>query len=203
VLRTVKLSGALGKKFGREWRFDIRTPAEAFRALAANNKGFVAHLAQAAQKGLSYRVFVDNRPIGEDTFLSPTGAETIRISPVVRGQKSGAVAGILMIAAAVALTVCTMGAGGALVIAGATVMSASTVSAVTVGLVMGGISALLLGNRAPTLRNAANQQPSYSFSGAVNTTAQGSPVPLCYGKMVVGSQVISAGLEAGDIPLGT
>ncbi len=39
---------------------------------------------------------------------------------------------------------------------------------------------------------------SYAFNGAVNTTAQGNPVPLGYGRLIVGSAVVSAGIYAMD-----
>lgn len=39
---------------------------------------------------------------------------------------------------------------------------------------------------------------SYNFSGAVNTTIQGSAVPVMYGRMFVGSAVIAAGIVAED-----
>ena len=39
---------------------------------------------------------------------------------------------------------------------------------------------------------------SYSFNGPVNTSAQGNPVGLLYGQLVVGSAVISAGIYAQD-----
>ena len=45
-----------------------------------------------------------------------------------------------------------------------------------------------------TQDQSPNNLPSYAFDGAVNTTRQGNPVPICYGSMIVGSQVISAGL---------
>ncbi|WP_260627457.1 tail assembly protein [Pseudomonas protegens] len=43
-----------------------------------------------------------------------------------------------------------------------------------------------------------NNRPSYSFNGAVNTSVQGNPVPLLYGRMIVGSAVISAGIYSED-----
>lgn len=39
---------------------------------------------------------------------------------------------------------------------------------------------------------------SYNFNGPVNTSAQGNPVPLLYGRMICGSAVISAGILADD-----
>jgi predicted phage tail protein len=44
-------------------------------------------------------------------------------------------------------------------------------------------------------------QPSYTFNGAVNTTAQGQPVPLGYGRLVVGSAVISAGIDVDQVAI--
>ena len=41
-------------------------------------------------------------------------------------------------------------------------------------------------------------KPSTYFDGAVNTMAQGHPVPLGYGKLMVGSAVISAGLTVEE-----
>ena len=35
-----------------------------------------------------------------------------------------------------------------------------------------------------------------AFSGIVNVSDQGLPVPICYGRVVTGSVVISAGLNA-------
>ncbi len=42
---------------------------------------------------------------------------------------------------------------------------------------------------------------SYMFSGATNSTQQGGPVPICYGELVVGSQVISTRFLNKDIPV--
>jgi len=46
---------------------------------------------------------------------------------------------------------------------------------------------------------AADSRASYIFNGVVNLTAQGSCVPICYGKMRVGSVVVSAGITTEDI----
>lgn len=47
-------------------------------------------------------------------------------------------------------------------------------------------------------QDSPNNRPSYSFNGPVNTNAQGNPVGLLYGELVVGSAVISAGIYAQD-----
>ncbi len=42
-------------------------------------------------------------------------------------------------------------------------------------------------------------QASYSFSGTQNTSRQGVPIPLVYGEMIVGSIVISAGVDTVQV----
>jgi len=42
-------------------------------------------------------------------------------------------------------------------------------------------------------------KPSYLFNGARNTMTQGNPVPVGFGELGVGSQVISAGIRSVQI----
>ncbi|NBT52728.1 MAG: tail assembly protein, partial [Marivivens sp.] len=51
----------------------------------------------------------------------------------------------------------------------------------------------------PENNEIADNRASYIFNGAENLTAQGNPVPILYGRMRVGSVVISAGLSVEDI----
>jgi predicted phage tail protein len=40
---------------------------------------------------------------------------------------------------------------------------------------------------------------SFSFSGIVNTSQQGLPVPIVYGRAFVGSAVLSSGLDVAQL----
>jgi predicted phage tail protein len=51
----------------------------------------------------------------------------------------------------------------------------------------------------PANNDPADNRSSYIYNGAVNLTAQGNPVPICYGRMRVGSVVVSAGVSTTDI----
>ena len=51
----------------------------------------------------------------------------------------------------------------------------------------------------PSARETPTQLESNSFSGVVNTSRQGVPVPIAYGRVFVGSAVISAGLDVDRI----
>jgi len=156
-------------------------------------------------------------------------AEQISITPVLQGAGGGGgvgqiFAGVALIAAAILLApvgagFLGLGAGGAL---GFTLGAAasSAIGYVGAALVLGGTAQLLSPTISDTAGAASSLSPirqrsresfsainneiadnrgSYIFNGAVNLTAQGNPVPLCYGRMKVGSVVISAGLSVEDI----
>jgi predicted phage tail protein len=63
-----------------------------------------------------------------------------------------------------------------------------------IGLVLGGVAQLLT----PTPKISQDEgdpRKSFSFSGIQNTNRAGVPVPVVYGETLVGSVVISAGID--------
>ncbi|WP_290889352.1 tail assembly protein [Arenimonas sp.] len=190
MLREVRLYGHLGARFGRVHRFDVATPAEALQALMANFRGFEDHLRRHNEPG--YRVLTGKRPIMEVDELTQrrAGAEPIKIVPVVAGQKKGwgrILAGYVLIVVGTALSVLGyVPIGQALVQAG-------------VALTLQGVVQLLTPvPKAPKPSERPENQPSYFFDGAVNTSAQGQCVPVLLGRLIVGSAVVSAGLSAEE-----
>lgn len=189
-MMTIMLYGWLGRRFGRVHRRDVRSPGEAMRALAATLPGF----RQALVEGGYYRVLRAGREAHSyDTIHGPQSQrETLRVVPVVAGGMKDFGAIIL----GVALVVAAPYLAPAL---GATVGPWAVKFATNIGyaLVLSGVSSLLFAPpKARVGENSTNNRPSYVFSGALNTAAQGNPVPVCYGRMLVGSQVVSAGLSA-------
>lgn len=65
------------------------------------------------------------------------------------------------------------------------------------GAPVGGITQMLSPQQAG-LAGAADNGTSYYFNGAVNSAAEGEPVPPVYGEMVVGSKVGSSGIYTED-----
>jgi len=66
-------------------------------------------------------------------------------------------------------------------------------------LALAGIAQMLT----PRIQTAATpekpeNEPSFAFDGAVNTMGQGGPVPLGYGRMLVGCQVVSVGFSTNN-----
>ncbi|WP_273839279.1 tail assembly protein [Providencia rettgeri] len=193
-LKVIRLYGVLGFKFGRVHHLAIDSPREAIKALSVLYEGFEQFLANAHLKGLEFAVFKGKRNISEDELNLDT-SEEIRIAPVIKGSKRGGffqtILGIAMIGLAVWNPAFLA-------------MSATTNSALMLGgaaMAIGGVVQMLSPQpRGLSVRQDAENKPSYAFGGAVNTTAQGNPVPLFYGleRREIGGAIISAGIYTED-----
>lgn len=184
VVRTVRLYGVLGARFGRVHKFVCNSPASAINALCKMIDGFEQFLARSEEKGLAYAVFIGKRNIGQDDLDVPPGQDDIRIAPVLQGSKR---AGVLQTVIGTVLIVVGMYSGQL------------WLAKIGFALALSGV-AQMLSPVAKGLNNSdkADNKPSYSFTGPVNTTAQGNPVPILYGEMIVGSAVISSGIMTED-----
>lgn len=192
VLKTIRLGGALGQRFGRVHRLAVESPAEAIRALTANYPAFRQHLEESDRDGVGYRVKIGRDDLPSiDNLHAPSGQLEIRIIPVIRGAKSGlfeVITGIALIAASFI--------PGAPIVLGGGVTLASLSFSVGVALTLGGVSQLL----APHPKTPASTQASYLFGGPVNTLAAGMPVAICYGNLIVGGAVVSGGITVDQVP---
>ena len=193
-MKTIILLGELGKRYGRRHRLDVKSPAEAIRALCANFKDFAAFVSSSHERNVGYRVLNMRQDVDADELHDPAGQQ-IAIVPVLAGA-GGALGKILIGAALIAAAVFNPLAffGGTALLTGFVGQAAFGIG---VSLALNGVAQLL----APPPKQASsdNQKQSYVFNGAVNTTAQGQPVPIGYGRMIVGSAVISAGISIEDI----
>jgi len=189
----VYLAGGLGKKFGRLRRLVCKTPGQAMRLIGLERPDFKAHMVKLANDGVNLHVISDRRSRTEDELSLPAGKRLI-ISMEVSGAK-GALGGILEIVAAVALVVVAWwnpaGWTGA-----AWLAAQSAAYATGASLLLGGITSLL--THLQKGNGSAASLQSYAFNGPVSTQQQGSPVPVVYGRMLIGGQAISASLNAVD-----
>lgn len=191
-LRTIRLYGALGKEFGKVHRLDVRTPAEAIKALLVNFPKM--HQLLMDNPTAPYKVMVADEPQVFDQLGNPfSSKESFKIIPVIQGTGGFGriIVGALLIAATVAFP-----ATAGITLWGTTTIG-SLATSIGLSLILGGVIEML--TQAPesnSLQNApVAENPSYTFSGTVNTTAQGNPVPVCYGELIIGSAVISTGLD--------
>ncbi len=185
----------MATRYGKKHSLDINSPAEAIRALIANHKEFKKDLIGENKTG--YRVLTgnDDRASHQGLHL-PFGAnKEIKIIPVVAG--SNGVGKIILGAALVFASFYLPGAGAA---AGG-ITASSVTAAVGWSLVLGGVSSLLFSPDIPSIdgNERPENKPSYAFNGPVNTIRQGNPCPVGYGRLRIGSQVISASTETNNL----
>lgn len=205
-MRTVRLNGALGKKYGRIHKLSVKTPAEAVRALCANYPEFYNDLAKSHEKGVAYKCILDKERVGENALAYPI-SRSFSITPVVVG--AGKIGTIILGVALIATAFVTFGASAAALGGYGTLattgigfagLTYANIAWLGVSLTLSGISQLL----APSIKQgqSAQQEQNNYFNGPVNATAQGIAVPVGYGRMIVGSAVISAAITVEDKPVG-
>ena len=215
MLKTIKLYGILGQKFGREFKLDVANTREAMRALSVQIAGFEHFMLHAHEQGLRFAVFFKRknssnkrgkkRPaiydhetkrlitgdnIGEEQLDMNTEADTIHIVPRVMG--AGGNNGILQLVL------------GAILIAASFIPGIGQAAQVALigagaGMAMGGVASMLM----PKIDNTQDQnqdgnRANKGFGGAVTTVAQGNPVPILYGQREIGGFIISAGQYPED-----
>ncbi len=214
-LRTIRLYGYLGARFGRVHRLAVASCAEAVQALCVLLPGFERELMTSKDRGVGYACFLGKRNLTEERLCDPAGQADIRIAPVVMGSKRGGLGQIIIGAIIVIAAVWTGGAAGAAAGAGGGAAAGGAAAGgagflgvtggyalaaqLGVSMMLGGVAQLL----APTAKGLSTKDgpdngTSYNFNGPVNTTAQGNPVPLLYGELIVGSATISAGIYSED-----
>lgn len=194
-MMTVLLYGALGRRFGRVHRYDVRTPREAVRAMCVTIPDFRKAFADG-----SWRLVAGGRhAIGmDDTAFPVSHRESLRFIPVVEGAGGGlgrTLIGASLIAASFYMPEVYLATSGPL----AAMTVSSIAGSIGMSLVLSGVSQMLFSPPKQQSTESPNNRPSFSFDGAVNTAAQGNPVPVCYGTVICGSQVISAGLHAEQV----
>lgn len=182
-LATLELHGHLREKYGEKFSFDVRSIRQALRALAFQVPEFLDDL----KKAENYVLVADDMIVSEELLDFEFGPAHYHVVPVVSGGDFG-------ISAAIALAVATtaIDLGASVAVASFIGLAVSTVAVIGSVLAIGyGVSAALSTN---AKRNNKGSQSttldSYGFDGVVNTTVQGVPVPVGYGKMIVGGAVV-------------
>ena len=199
-MKSIRLHGYLGERFGKSFELDVQTPAEAIRALCYQLPGFKLVLADDTD---GFKCFAASTSLAEQDLLLPfSSKEVFHVVPAVTGAaegKSGGtqiLIGIVLIAAAFFTIGASWGASYPLLFEA--VMTGMTV--VGTSMILGGVATLLFAPPKPSgSSERPENRPSYNFNGAVNTTQQGGCIPLLYGELICGSQVVSAGLFVEDV----
>lgn len=196
MLRKIKLYGALAKFVGhRVLEADVATAAEAVRFLVTNWPELERHM-----NDQHYRVSVGTYDLELEELHDPAGQQEIKIVPVMAGA-GGAVGRIIVGALLIAGAFFTGGATIGLLGLAAPIAVSTVLLGVGASLVLGGVAQLLTPTPQVPQGSDGQDDPrkSYSFSGIQNVSRQGVPVPIVYGETIVGSVVISAGIDTVQV----
>ncbi len=201
----LNLLGDLGEKVGKSWEFSAKSAQECIHALntVTRNK-FNNYFINNDKLKAKYRVIINGRdfvsPVSElnegnlemayqsELVMEHGNLETIDIVPFVENNDSktiGIILGVILIIVGVVLTIFSgAGIGIPLILAG-------------IGL---GIAALL---SKPPIFDDQNRpdkagKQSYLFGGPINIIGEGGPVPIAFGQILAGSQVISSAYKIQD-----
>lgn len=206
----VRIHGALAQHLGRsEWSLHVKSPIEAIEAIEANTgKVFDFFMNDWLQE---YHVVVNSRVATtvEEVTLKHADLQEVDFVPIFHG--SGGNNSLAMVFIGVLLIVLViiapyiapgLGVGYSTAVAGVTASGAfigTMLIGIGVSLLISGISAMLASSSSSETNEKPENRPSYLFSGAINTYRQGGALPIGFGLLEVGSQVISAGVRAVNI----
>lgn len=179
------LHGALAR-FGGPFLWAAETPRKAIALLIANFPE-AREIIRAHEWRLVSPVRTGEMDLDEG--MVDLRVRELHLVPMPAGSKSGGgpvkiILGVVLIAIAVF------------------VPGAQMLGSVGFSMVMGGVSQMLsptpkVASYAP--REPADQRPSYLSSSPSNTTEQGQPVPLVFGRCITGSRVVSGGVTSEKI----
>ena len=199
----VRFHGNLGKRLNKKnWDLSIDSVQEAFRAVDILSKRKLTKcFIEDDKKKLRYQIKVNNKAVDSskidyenlstvyDTELCiKRKIESIDIIPLVEGSGSKIGGAIMTIV------------GIILVAVGVFMPSAASPLLISAGLTLiaGGVSMLLAKPpKFDDFREIENtkKSSSYLFSGPTNTANEGGPVPIGYGRLIIGSQVIQTSIN--------
>lgn len=190
-MKTIKLHGILGKKFGQFFKLDVQTAREATHAIACQNAEFKRFMLESDKLGLKFAVFLGRKNITENDIDNVTDTDVIHIVPRIVGSGGSTFNWLQVVAGAVLVGV------GAFTFGATTATGAALIGA-GIGMFVGGVAGLFM----PTV-DMGNQDPdgnkaNKGFGSAVTTVSQGNPVPILYGEREIGGFYASGGIYAED-----
>jgi len=203
----VFLHGHIGKTFGRKWEFDAETPIEVFKGIDANVDGFIKYLAQKDKEGIKYRIFFDEKPLkGKELEVSISKKKKMHVFPVVAGSDTknaqqyreygsyGILGGLGLSFFGGWLSTFdnwfAKGLGAFLSFVGDITFEIG--AALLIQGLIGALQDEPEEPASPADVDTLKSTTSFIFSNPSNNVTQGARVPIGYGRLRVGSHVISS-----------
>ena len=223
--QVVRLLGDLGERYGAEHTYyNLRTPADAIKLLCINSPAFQEELTHAHEHGVGYRLIQAGTDLDLDDLHLPFGSKDLILVPVIAGSGGVGkiVAGVALVALAIALPGAGLFAGGAIGFGAtsATLVAGLTAAAgnIGIGLILVGTAELI--SPQPTIPKLGNNRlgsgeasstdgpqgvtrgtdgrQSYAYTGAANSVGVGATIPVAYGETLIGSHLLSANVDVAD-----
>jgi len=174
----VYIHGILAREYGNVFELNLPNPKDVLEAIDCNRSGFIQRLVELQKEGFCYDIIIDKKRVTQEEHMTGVkNPKTIDLVPAITGAGPIA-AGI--------------GAFGSF-LAGGTFLAK-----LTLAVIFAAISyALTPKPEFEALEIEADaSKSSLIFSNTVNVASQGSPVPIGYGRLKVGSQVIQATIKS-------
>lgn len=194
---TLQLHGSLGRDFGEHWCLDVKTFAEAIYAINAMTAKLFKQLLENDKSGITYRVVIGDKDFEttEDLKLPADKSKVYHVIPVLEGAGGEWWQQVLIGIGLIALSLVLPGISQI----GLSYFLSNIIYTIGIALVLGGIAQLLSPSPKLDLGSGKKDEASTTFSGTRNTTNQGGPVPLLYGELIVGSQLIGLNVINLDV----
>lgn len=204
-MREIRLQGRLGEMCGEVHHLEVSSIHEAVRAMCVRRPVFAELLANS-----QYQVLVGEIAIAPDEIRTVHADEQpFTFVPVINGSDGldRVFTGLVMMTTSFVsgyLKTGSFAEAGAATIGkmagqGFAAGAINALGVVGTTLVLGGLCQLL--SPVPTLKGQQSSTTSSDvFAGATNTSQQGMPVPLLYGRLIVGGPIISSGVSTTDVP---
>ena len=171
----VNIHGILAREYGSSFILNLPNPKDVLEAIDCNRLGFLQRLVELQREGFCYDLIIDKKRITNGPDMENiSDPATIDLVPAISGS-GPVIGGIIMF----------LGSGTLLAYLANAVIFAAISYALT-----------------PKPENEALEIESNSskgsliFSNTANLANQGSPVPIGYGRLQVGSQVIQATIKS-------
>ena len=184
----VFLHGKLGKKYGFEHKYKIRTAKEALKALSGNYSGFKSDILRKTQKHVFYKIVDKFGNVCKDIEdYSKTCENEVHIVPSVAGGFLDILLGFILYTAG----------------SGMTGFFAKILTNIGISMMLQGVQNLLMGDQDMDQKQSGPiDTQSFIFNNPDNNVTQGFGIPIIYGEMRVGSNVVSTNIQSIDLSKG-
>jgi predicted phage tail protein len=193
-MTNIIIHGELANIFGANHTFKLERLIDVVKALNANNPGFREHILSLFHKGVSYNMVNLKKPNQKwdsiEEYAKEEAPDEIHLVPEIAGAGAIAAAVAVYAVSAVATTLGFAAVGGFLV-------------NLAIGLLIQGVMTLLFPVELPKTSAQTTETKidtsSYIFTNLQNNAIQGFPVPLVYGELRIGSNIIATNVVSEDL----